>query len=72
MGIPTFVHFDVIDLVNGIFSYLPLVGTPRVQRMKATISLEKERIKLKGNSKKIIIPLEPEKESHGSSHGMNI
>jgi hypothetical protein len=33
--------------------------------MKATISLEKDRIKLKGNKRNIIIPLNLGKENHG-------
>jgi hypothetical protein len=40
--------------------------------MKATISLERDKIKLKGSGRKIIIPLDPKKENHGSRHGMKL
>jgi hypothetical protein len=40
--------------------------------MKETISLERDRIKLKGSGRKIIIPMDPKKENHGWSHGMKI
>lgn len=58
MGISITSNFEVIDLVDGIPTYPTLVDKPWVLRMKATISLEKDRIKLKGNHKKIIIPLD--------------
>jgi hypothetical protein len=59
MGIPTLVNFEVIDLVKGMPAYVALVGRPSTQKMKANIFLEKGRIKLKGNERKIIIPLDP-------------
>ena len=37
------------------------VGRPWARKMKANISLEKDKIKLKGQGKKIIIPLDPTK-----------
>jgi hypothetical protein len=59
MGIPTRVDFEVINLVEGIPAYPALVGRPWGRNMRATISLERDRIKLKGSSRKIIIPLDP-------------
>ena len=59
MGIPTSVDFKVINLVEGIPTYAALVGRPWGRRMKATISLEIDRIKLKGSGRKIITPLDP-------------
>jgi hypothetical protein len=59
MGIPTRVDFEVINLVEGIPAYPALVRRPWGQNMKATISLERDIIKLKGSNKKIIIPLDP-------------
>lgn len=58
MGILTLINFELIDLFNGIPTYLTLVGRLWGQRMKEIISLEKDRIKLKGKGK-IIIPLDP-------------
>lgn len=58
MGILKTIDFEVIDLVDGISAYLTLVGQHWGHRMKATISLKKDRIKLKGNNEKIIIPLD--------------
>jgi hypothetical protein len=59
MGIQTRFDFEVIHLVEGIPAYLALVGKPWGQNMRATISLERDRIKLKGSGKKIIMPLDP-------------
>jgi hypothetical protein len=59
MGIPTRVDFEVINLVEGILAYPALVRRPLGQNMRAAISLERDRIKLKGSGRKIIIPLEP-------------
>jgi len=53
------VNFEVINLVEGILSYLTLVGIPWGRNMRAMISLERDRIKLKGSGRKIIIPLDP-------------
>ena len=36
-----------------------MVGQPRGQKMKASISLDKESIKLKGNGQKVIVPIHP-------------
>jgi hypothetical protein len=49
MGIQTQVDFEVIDLVEGMSSYATLVIRPWGLKMKATISLERDRIKLKGS-----------------------
>jgi hypothetical protein len=59
MGIPTRVDFEVINLVKSIPTYSTLVGRPWGQNMKSTISLERDRIKIKGSSRKIIILLDP-------------
>ena len=59
MGIPTLVDFRVTDLIEGIPTYVDLVSWPWGRRMKTTISLERDRIKLKGSGRKIIIPLDP-------------
>jgi hypothetical protein len=59
MGIPTSVDFEVINLVEGMPTYATLVGRPWGRQMKETISLERDRIKLKGSGRKIIIPLDP-------------
>jgi hypothetical protein len=61
MGIPTQVNFEVIDLVNGMSTYVAIVVWPWGRKMKENISLEKDRIELKGDGRKIIIPLD-EKE----------
>lgn len=58
MGILMTIDFKVINLVDSIPTYLVVFGRPWGRRMKATISLEKDKIKLKGNGKKIIIPLD--------------
>jgi hypothetical protein len=66
MGISTSVDFELIDLVNGMPTYPTLVGRPWGRQMKENISLEKDRIKLKGNGRKIIIPLDPNEGKPGS------
>lgn len=38
-----------------------MVGRPWGRRMKASIFLEKDRIKIKGKGKRVIIPLDPTK-----------
>ena len=48
-GISTKVDFEIIDPKEGSSSLLALVGRPWGRKMKASISLDKERIKLKGN-----------------------
>ena len=59
MGITITTNFKVIEPKEGSKSYLALVGRPWARKMKANISSEKYRIKLKGQGKKIIIPLDP-------------
>ena len=59
MGILTRVGFEFINLVEGIPAYPALVRRPWDRNMKAMISLERDRIKLKGSRRKIIIPLDP-------------
>ena len=59
MGITIKIDFKVIEPKEGRKSYPSLVGWPWERKMKANISLEKDRIKLKGQGKKIIIPLDP-------------
>lgn len=53
------IDFKVIEPKERSRSYLALVGRPWARKMKANISLEKGKIKLKGQGKKIIIPLDP-------------
>ena len=53
------IDFKVIEPKEGSKSYPALVGQPWARKMKANISLEKYRIKLKGQGKKIIIRLDP-------------
>jgi len=48
MGISPKVSFEVIDPKECSTSFSALVGRPWGRRMKATISLEKDRIKQKG------------------------
>ena len=45
----TKVNFEIIDPKEGSSSFPALVGRPWGRKMKASISLDKERIKLKGN-----------------------
>ena len=59
MGITVTTDFKVIEPNEGSKSYPTLVGQPWKRKMKANISLEKDTIKLKGQGKKIIIPLDP-------------
>ena len=59
MGIPKIFDFELINLVEGIPAYPALVDKNWVRSIKATISLERYRIKLKGSRRKIIIPLDP-------------
>lgn len=58
MGIPTLTEFKVIEPKEGRKSYLALVSQRWERKMKANISLEKDRIKFKGQGKKVIIPLD--------------
>ena len=59
MGISVKINFKVIEPKEGSKSYLSLVGRSWARKMKANISLENDRIKLKGQGKKVIIPLDP-------------
>jgi hypothetical protein len=59
MDIQTEVNFEVINLVEGMPAHASLFDRPWGQKMKSNISLKKYRIKLKGNGKKIMIPLDP-------------
>ena len=59
MGITVTTDFKVIEPKEGNKSYPTLVDRPWARKMKANIWLEKDRIKLKGQGKKIIIPLDP-------------
>ena len=58
-GISTKVDFKIIDPKEGSSSFPALVGRPCGRKMKALISLDKERIKLKGNGKNSIVPIHP-------------
>ena len=51
--------FEIIDPKEGSNSFPSLVGRPWGRKMKASISLDKERIKLKGNGQKFIVPIHP-------------
>ena len=59
MGIKTRINFEVIDPKQGMSSYLALVSRPWGCKMRANISLDKDRLKIKGKGKKVIIPLDP-------------
>ena len=59
MGISVRIDFKVIEPKEGSKSYPDVVGGPWARKMKANISLEKDRIKLKGQGKKVIITLDP-------------
>ena len=58
-GISTKVDFEIIDPKEGSSSFPALVGRPWGRKMKASISLDKERIKLKGDGHKFIVPIHP-------------
>lgn len=59
MGISIKIYFKVIEPKEGNKSYPSLVGQPWARKMKANISPEKDRTKLKGQGKKVIISLDP-------------
>ena len=63
-GITTKVDFEIIDPKEGSSSFLALVGKPWGQKMKLSISLDKERIKLKGNGQNVIVPAHPSQGEH--------
>ena len=56
-GITTKVDFEIINPKEGSNSFPSLVRGPQGRKMKASISLDKERIKLKGNWQKVIVPI---------------
>ena len=58
-GISTKIDFEIIDPKEGSISFPELVGRPWGRKMKESISLDKERIKLKGNGQKVIVPIHP-------------
>ena len=59
MGISIKIVFKVIEPKEGSKSYPTLVDRPWARKMKANISLDKDIIKLKGQGKKVITPLDP-------------
>ena len=59
MRISIKIDFKVIEPKEGSKSYLALGSQPSARKMRANISLEKDIIKLKGQGKKIITPLDP-------------
>ena len=59
MGISVKIDFKVIEPKEGSNSYPTLVGQTWARKMKSNISFQKDKIKLKGQGKKIIIPLDP-------------
>ena len=58
-GISTKVDFEIIDPKEGSSSLPTLVGRTWGRKIKASISLDKERIKIKGNGQKFIVPIHP-------------
>ena len=58
-GISTKVNFEIIDPKEGSNFFPALLGQPWGRKMKESIYLEKERIKLKGNGQKVIVPIHP-------------
>ena len=59
MVISSIIDFEVIKHKSRYNWYPTLVGLPCERKMKTNVSLDKDRIKLKGRGKKIIIPLDP-------------
>ena len=55
MGISTHIDFEIINPREGSKSFSALVWNPWHQKKKASIYLEKDKIKLKGEGKKIIV-----------------
>ena len=58
-GISTKANFEIIDPKEGSSSFPALVGQPWGRKMKVSISLDKERIKLKGNGQNFIVHIHP-------------
>lgn len=58
MGMSTRIDFEVIEPKPESNSYSTLVGQPYGGKMKANISLNKDRKKIKGKGKKVIISLD--------------
>ena len=58
-GISTKVDFKIINPKEGSSSFLALVGQPWGQNMNASISMDKEIIKIKGNGRKMIAHIHP-------------
>ena len=58
-GISTKVDFEIIDPKEGSSSFPASVGQPWGRKMKASISLDKERNKLKGNGQEVIVSIHP-------------
>ena len=58
-GIATKVDFEIINPKEESNSFPSLVGQLWGKKMKPSISLDKERIKLKGNGNKVIVPIHP-------------
>lgn len=56
------IYFEVIEAKSGSNSYPSLVNQPWGRNMNANISLEKERIQIKGKCKRVIIPHDPTEE----------
>ena len=69
-GISTKVDFEIIDPKEGSSSFPALVGRPWGRKMKASISLDKERIKLKENGQKFIVPIHPSQGELGQNPSM--
>lgn len=61
MGIMMMIDYEVIDIQDEHHTYPTLVDRPSGRKLKASISLEKGRIKIKGKGKRVIIPLDPVK-----------
>ena len=66
-GITTKVDLEIINLKEGSSSIPALVGPPWGQKMKAYISLDKERIKLKGNGQKLLFEFIHTRDNHGKN-----
>ena len=58
-GITTKFDFEIINPKEGSISFPTLVGQSWGQKMKESISFDKEIIKLKGNGQKVIVPIHP-------------